>query len=506
MTMVSLSLSHRTTPVEVLEKLAVPSAMRGILLARLHSVSAVDEVVVLSTCNRVEVYAATHGPAGPVTRAVAGLVAAGRVQVSEVMRMARVRVDGAAAEHLFSVACGLDSMAVGENQIVAQIKDAARAGAAAGTTGPAITGLIDAALRASKHARTESRISTEGISLARAGLDLAAAHLGGLAGRNAVVLGTGSMAKLTARLLRDADVGRLSVAGRDPARAAKVATDVRGRHLRASEVPTTLADADILITATGSSEPVVLADQVRAARPQTAGRPLFVLDLGMPPDVEPASGRLSGVTLVDVAALGRHLAEQDVPDEIPQVRAIVAAEAAAYMDRRKQQAAGPVIAAMHAQIRQLADAELERLSHRLPDLSEQQRAETAVTVHRILRKVLHRPTVRAKEFSTGPNGPVYLDALRQLFDLSARADDADPTFDTSSSDGRLSQPWEIGVGRGPHTQVVVGYRVGAACSAYPTVVGPRCLPSVRVLGSTCLHDRSRLRRSMASRASSSKPD
>jgi glutamyl-tRNA reductase len=177
-----------------------------------------------------------------------------------------------------------------------------------------------------------------------------------------------------------------------------------------------------LITATGAVVPVVPAEQVRAARARVGVRPLFVLDLGMPPDVDPAVGRLAGITLVDLTTLGRHLADREVPDQIPQVRAIVAAEAAAYMDRQEQAVAAPVIAAMHEQIRQLAEAELVRLHNRLPDLTEQQRAETAATVHRILRKILHRPTVRAKEFSAGPNGPVYLDALRQLFDLSASVD------------------------------------------------------------------------------------
>ncbi|HEY2043449.1 MAG TPA: glutamyl-tRNA reductase [Jatrophihabitans sp.] len=425
MTILSLSLSHRNTPVEVLERLAVPSSQRGSVLARLHAVPSIDEVVLLSTCNRVEVYAAAHGPVGELTGAIADLMAAhGHVQVGEVTRMARVRVGGAAAEHLFSVACGLDSMAVGEEQIVAQIKAAARASAAAGTTGPAITGLVDAALRASKRARTETTISTEGISLARAGLDLAEVHVGGLAGRDAVVLGTGSMGKLAARLLREAGVGRLTVASRDPERAAEVAAAVGGSPMRAGDVPARLADADLLICATGSSVPVVPADQVQVARAQAGGRPLLVLDLGMPPDVDLAVGRLAGVTLVDLGALGQHLADREVPDQIPQVRAIVAAEAAAYLNRQEQAAAAPVITAMHAQIRQLADAELNRLHDRLPDLNEQQWAETAATVHRILRKVLHRPTVRAKEFSTGPNGPVYLDALSELFDLSARVDDA----------------------------------------------------------------------------------
>jgi glutamyl-tRNA reductase len=310
-------------------------------------------------------------------------------------------------------------MAVGEDQIVAQIKAAARKAAGAGTTGPALAGLIDAALRASKRARTQTTISTEGISLARAGLGLAAVRLGGLAARDAVVLGTGSTGKLAARLLRQANVGRLSVAGRNAARTAEVAAAVGGRPLQAADVPAALARADLLVTATGAAAPVVVAGPVRAARAQAAGRPLFVLDLGMPPDVEPAVGRLAGVMLADLAALGQHLADDAAPDQISQVRAIVAAEAAAYAERQDQAAAAPVIAAMHTQIGQLADAELARLHDRLPDLSEHQRAETAATVHRILRKILHRPTVRAREFSASPEGRIYLDALQQLFDLAA---------------------------------------------------------------------------------------
>jgi len=425
MTIVNVGVSYRYAPVEVLEKLAVPSAELGGVLARLHALPSIDEVAVLSTCNRVEVYVAVTGPVDPVTREVAALVAArGHVPAGDVLRMARIHIGGAAAEHLFSVACGLDSMAVGEDQIVAQIKAAARAAVAAGTTGPAVTSLIDAALRVSKRARTQTTISTEGVSLVRAGLDLARAHLGALAGHDAVVLGTGPTGRLAARLLREAGAGRLSVASRDTARAAEVAAAVHGRPLRTRDVPAALAGADILVTATGATVPVLPVAQVAAARAQAASRPLFVLDLGMPPDVDPAVGRLAGVTLIDLAALGQHLTSRAVPDQIAQVRAIVAAETAAYIERQEQAAATPVIAAMHAQIRQLADAELGRLHDRLPGLSDQERAETAATVHRILRKVLHQPTVRAREFSSGPNGPVYLDALRQLFDLGAPVGDA----------------------------------------------------------------------------------
>jgi glutamyl-tRNA reductase len=420
MTIVNIGLSYRIAPAEILEKLVVPAAQLNDVLARLHAEPAIDEVVLLSTCNRVEVYAGTQGPIEPVTRAVADLMAArGRIPADELLRMARIHVGAAAVSHLFSVACGLDSMAVGEDQIVAQIKAAVRAAAEAGTIGPIVTGLTDAALRVSKRARTETTISTAGISTTRAGLDLADAHLGGLAARRAVVVGTGAVGRLAARLLREAGVGRLSVASGSEERAAKVAAAVHGAPLRAVDVPATLADTDLLITATGCVVPVVLAEQVRVARKRAGGRPLFVLDLGMPPDVEPAVGRLAGVTLVNIDALGRHLADRVVPDEIPRVRAIVAAEVASYSNRLNEAAAAPFVAAMHAHVRQLAEAELIRMHDRLPSLSEEQLAETTATVHRIVRKFVHRPTVRAKQLSTDPEGSVYLEALRQLFDPGA---------------------------------------------------------------------------------------
>jgi glutamyl-tRNA reductase len=417
MTMVCLSVSHRVTPVELLERLAVTTEA-GDLLARLHAAPGIDEALVLSTCNRVEVYAAAHGPTRQVIRTLADQLGAHRgVRGSDVRRTARVRTGAAVAEHLFSVACGLDSMAVGEEQIVSQVKDAARAAAAAGSTGPVLTGLVDAALRTSKRARTETRIGTEGVSLVRAGLDLAAVQLGGLAGRDAVVLGTGSTGRLTARLLRAAGIGRVSVAGRSANRAAEVAAAVDGTRLRVEEVPGRLAETDILVTATGAAAPLVRAAAVRAARPQAAARPLVVLDLGMPSDVDPAVGRLPGVTLIDLTALGRHLADRAAPNPVPRVRAIVAEEAHAYVERHQQTAAAPVVAALHQQIGQIAATELARLQDRLPDLNEQQRAETAVAVHRILRKVLYQPTTRAKELAAGPDGPAYLAALSTLFDL-----------------------------------------------------------------------------------------
>ncbi|MGX7678597.1 glutamyl-tRNA reductase [Jatrophihabitans sp. DSM 45814] len=421
MRIVSLSVSHRSAPIEVLERLAVPSADLGHVSARLHAEPPIDEVAVLATCNRVEVYVATDGDISEAIGVVGNLLAArGQFDPAELMKVIDVRVAGDAAEHLFSVACGLESMAIGEQQIVAQIKTAARAAAGAGTAGPAILGLIDAALRVSKQARTETTISTAGISLARAGVGLAAEHLGPLSDRHAVVVGTGSMGKLAARLLREAGVGRLTIAGRDPARVTDLSAVVHGTPALGAEVAVAMALADILICASGSAKPVLHPEHLAEQLHGSVGRRRFVLDLGLPPNVDPTVGGLAGVRLVDLQGLGRHLAGAALPEQVPQVRALVAEAKSVYLNQQEQASAEPLIAAMHLQIRRLADAELERLQDRLPGLNDVQRTEASATVHRTLRKVLHGLTVRARDLATDANGSVHLEALRELFDLSPR--------------------------------------------------------------------------------------
>jgi glutamyl-tRNA reductase len=417
MTVLLLYLSHHVAPLDALDRLTVPAARLGDVLRVLHAEPAVDEALILSTCNRLEVYLSSQRPATEVAETVISRLAAeAGVSPEEAGRHMRLLTGAASVEHLFSVACGLDSMAVGEGQIVAQIRDAARAAAEAGTTGGVLTDLVATALRVSKRARTETDISAAGISLVRVGLDLARLH--GTAGppRHGVVVGTGSVGNLAAHLLRG-DAGRLSIVGRNEAGAARVAEAVGGRALPVSQLTDALSDADLLVAATGAVDQVI--DTVTLNR---AGRdpelPLVVLDLGMPRNVDPAVRDLPRVTLLDIATLGRHLAGAPVSRDIDRVREIVAAEVAAYLDLQRSAPAVPVIGALRLHLAELVEAELLRLQDRLPGLSDQQRAETATTVHRIARKFLHRPTVRAKQLSAEPGGAVYLDALLELFELS----------------------------------------------------------------------------------------
>jgi glutamyl-tRNA reductase len=424
MTLVSVCLSHQFTPLHLLERLVVPAAQRQELLTRLKDPSDVREVLVLSTCNRLELYASVDGAVADFTFAALGQLARRAGLPTDVVRAhARVLTGGAVVEHLFSVTCGLDSMAVGESQIVAQVKDAARAAVEAATTGAVLTDLVDAALRVSKRARTETTIGTAGISLVRSGLELARAHRGRAPVRHAVVLGSGSVGRLAARLMSAEAPEKLSVVSRNEVSAARLAAAVAGRPLPVTELLTALADADVLISATGAPTPVVRAEHLRAAR--ASGSPsLFVLDLGMPRDVDPAVRGLSGVTLVDIPDLGRHLAGSSAAFDVDRVRCIVAAETAAHLDLRQATVAAPAIRAMHRHADQVVDAELDRLQDRLNRLTPHQRAETEATVRRIVRAFLHKPTVRARQLSTAPDGLRHLHALLELFDV-------DPSEDTA---------------------------------------------------------------------------
>jgi glutamyl-tRNA reductase len=411
-----VGLSHRTAPVAVLERAAVPVDDIRKTVEELHAAETISEVLLLSTCNRVEVYAdvARFHPA--VAEISSVLARHSGIAVHELADYMYVHFAEAAVEHMFSVACGLDSMVVGESQILGQLRSAYALGSEVGSVGSVLHDLAQTALRVGKRAHSETGIDRAGASVVSVALDQAAAVLGPLAGRRALVVGAGSMGALACATLQRAGVTDVVVANRSPERAARLAGVVGGRAVTLGAVRDEIAAADVLVCSTGASGIVVEAE---AFAPR-AERPLVVLDLALPRDVDPSVATLAGVSYVDLDGLRR--AGAMVSDaEIAAATAIVSEELAEYLAEQQRLAVAPTVTALRARANQVIDAEMARLDGRLPGLSVDERREVADAVRRAVEKVLHAPTVRVKELASTPGGDQYAAALRELFDLDPAA-------------------------------------------------------------------------------------
>jgi glutamyl-tRNA reductase len=417
MSLVVVGLSHRSAPVALLERAAVgPDRVPELDRAALASPH-VSEALVLSTCNRVEVYAdvrAFHAGVGELT---AVLAAGAGVGVDDLGPHVYVHYEDAAVQHLFQVVCGLDSMVVGEAQILGQVRDALRVAQGEGAVGRALNELGQHALRVGKRAHAETGIDRAGSALMTAGLELAAGTVGDLTGRRAVVVGAGSLAGLAVAALQRAGLGEIVVLNRDVARARSLAGSVGGAYGDLTALPDQLVAADVVVSCTGATGVVLAAGTVAAAMAERSARPLMVLDLALPHDVDPAAGALPGVTVVTLDALGRSLAEQGTTAAVDAVRVIAAEEVAAYVAHRHAVRVAPTVVALRAMADDIVAAELERLDARNPDLDPQARGEVERTVRKVVATLLHAPTVRVKELAEEPSGLAYAEALHALFDL-----------------------------------------------------------------------------------------
>jgi glutamyl-tRNA reductase len=423
-----VGLSHRTAPVPLLERASVGNdELPSVLHALLRS-DHVSEVLVLSTCNRVEVYAEVdrfHGGLQDTSSVLAERVG---LDVPSLGEHLYVHYEDAAVLHLFSVAAGLDSMVVGESQILGQLRTAYTAAAELDAVHSSLHELCQHALRVGKRVHSETGIDRAGASVVTVGLHEAERVLGPVAGRRALVIGAGSMGALSAATLLRAGVAELAVANRTAARADRLAGQLRGagdfpvvRAVTLADLPAELVRADVIVGCTGSVGTVLSAAAVSAALPARAGRPLVLLDLALPRDVEGAAGALPGVHYLDLAALQEPAVRFGAYDDVEQVRRIVSAEVAGRLGARRATAVTPTVTALRARAAEVVDAELARLDSKLPQLDEAARAEVARTVHRVVQTLLHAPTVRVKQLAERPGGGAYADALRELFDLDPAA-------------------------------------------------------------------------------------
>ena len=436
MSILLFGVSHRSAPVSVLEQLSIDESDQVKIVDQVLQSPLVTEAMVLSTCNRVEVYAvvdAFHG----------GLAVVGQVlsehsgmSMGELTKYAYVRYSEAAVEHLFAVASGLDSAVIGEQQVLGQVRRAYAAAETNRTVGRVLHELAQRALSVGKRVHSETAIDAAGASVVSVALAMAERRLGGLAGKTAVVIGAGAMGALSSAQLTGAGVDRVHVLNRSLSRAQRLARKIRESGVRAEaltldRLPDALADADVVVSCTGAVSPVVsLADVHHAlatARRSTIDEtthPLVVCDLGMPRDVDPAVAGLPGVWVVDVERVQHEPSARAAASDVEAARHIVAAEVATYLAGQRMAEVTPTVTALRQRAADVVEAELLRLDNRLPGLQSAHREEVARTVRRVVDKLLHAPTVRIKQLASAPGGDSYAEALRELFELDQTAVDA----------------------------------------------------------------------------------
>lgn len=419
MTVVVLGISHRSAPIALLEAVALDPARAAALATAVHDGENVEEAVVLATCNRVEVYAKAATFHGAVTEIGDALAASSGVPLAELRDHLYVHYEDRAIAHVFSVASGLDSMAIGEGQVLGQLRGALRSAQKRGQAGAILNALFQQALRVGKRAHTETGIDSVSVSMVEAGLLHAAEVLGPLADTRVLVIGAGSMSGLAATTISRLGSVDLVIINRTLAKAEHLAEATGGRALPLPDLQDALSNADLVISCTGAVGHVITTETVTAAAGSRSGRPQVFIDLALPRDVAPDVADLPGIHVVGLAQLGEILAAdgQSTP-HVQAARDLVIAEVSGYLTDRRAQEVAPTVAALRSRAADVVTAELSRLDQRLhEDLSEDTRAEIKLAVHRVVEKLLHTPTVRVKQLAGDGQGGDYALALRELFDL-----------------------------------------------------------------------------------------
>ena len=413
MSILSVSVSHKTTDVEALSRFAMDAATAGKLAESLLGSDHIDEAVVLSTCNRTEVYASVsrfHGGLDDVTQQLADLAG---LSVVELQNSCAVYFDEGAVAHVFAVAAGLDSLVVGESQILGQVRLSLTAAQTAGTVGTVLNALFQQALRVGKRVQSETDIGHAGRSLVTAAYDLLTAEVGPLSGRRVVVVGAGMMAGLAARTAAAAGAQVICV-NRTYERAQRLAEAVGGEAVALDGLPAALARADVLVTCTGARD-LFLGAEVLARTPIVG-----VVDLALPADVAADVSDL-GIALVNLDRLVRDQPVDERTAEIAAATDLVGSEVADFLGLRRAAQVAPTVIALRSMASEVVAAELSRLDSRLPGLDPHDRDEVSRTVRRVVEKLLHQPTVRVQELASGSEAVDYAAALRELFALDPQA-------------------------------------------------------------------------------------
>jgi glutamyl-tRNA reductase len=434
MSILVVGLSHKSAPVATLERAVLTGDALVKLLRDVAGCADVAGSLVLSTCNRIEVYAEVDTFHGGVSAVSELLARHSGIALDELTRHLHVHYQDRAVQHLLAVACGLESMVVGESQILGQVRRALGLARHQGTLSRELSGLGALALHTGKRAHAETGIGRAGASLVSVGLTAAAQRLGsraagqgGLAGRPALIVGAGSMSSLAVAAAARMGAAPITVANRTVRHAERIAATVCATATDLSGLAAHIASADLVVSCTGAAGTVITAAAVRDAlrKRDCAARPLVLLDLALPRDIAAAAGQLPGVTVIGLEALGH--ARSDDPGvpahaaDVAAVRRIVAQEFAAHASADLAASVAPTVVALRAKAAEVVEAELARLAGRLAGLDARSHREIAKSMRRIADKLLHAPTVRVKELAGSPGAESYELALRVLFDLDPAA-------------------------------------------------------------------------------------
>lgn len=419
MSLVVVGLNHRTVPVEILERMAVPATELPKALHSLVQSENLAEVVVLSTCNRTEIYARStrfHPAVQDVLDFLTSLSSSDPIDFAEHVYTYH---DEAAVAHLFGVAAGVDSMIIGEGEILGQVREAWLIAEHEGTTGQMLSRVFRQAVKVGKRSRTETAIGRNAVSISSAAVAVAAERLGTLAGRTVLVLGAGDVGEGMAIALAGAGVGDVVVANRTPARAIVLAKRVGGRSIGLEAVPAALEVADVLLASTAATDVLLARDEIEAVMRRRDGRALLVVDVAVPRDIDPGVGEIFGVTLLDIDDL-RGFAEQSLAQrrqEVVNVRRVITDELERYRLERSVREIAPLITALRVRGEDVRLGELERFRSRLGALDPETREAIEALSKGIVNKLLHDPTVVVKDAAGTARGELYADALAALFEL-----------------------------------------------------------------------------------------
>jgi len=416
LTVIVVGLNHRTVPLDVLERMTVTGERLPKALHDLVSRDNITEAVVLSTCNRTEVYVVAerfHPAVGDVRNVLSGLAFLAPEDFSDHLYTFH---DAAAVAHLFSVVSGLDSAVLGESEILGQVRGAWEQAVEEGAAGAGMNMLFRHAVEVGKRVRTETSIGRHTTSVSHAAVELAEARLGTLTGKRVLVLGAGDMGEGMAVSLAKAGVAEVLVANRTRSRADELAAKVGGRSVSVVDLPAALAEVDVLLTSTGASSVLVDHGDLEPIVAARAGRELLIIDVAVPRDVDPSAADLPGVDLLDMDDL-RAFADVGLAErrrEVTSVRYLIDEEVQRYREAATARQVAPLIGSLRERAESARAAEVERVTAKL---TPAERAAVDVASRAVVAKLLHEPTVRLKDAAGTARGERLADALRDLFDL-----------------------------------------------------------------------------------------